>query len=736
MNAKIFITTSPRVELSRRKNKRILKHIDNFEDNIGLGYLDASLEGIIECETLDSCQWGLNEKEVMQRVEEELKEVDKKIVGISSYSNGIGDSINLAKAIKKWDIEAKIIVGGYGPTIWPDKFAVSEHIDYIAIGEGDLLLPELIKSIVHNKDVSGVEGIMFKENGKFISTKKRELVKNLDNLPFPKRKPYFKVRVNKSEIVPFFNFLGSRGCYAKCGFCSCDYMQPRYMERSVENLVEEVKEVMAKFKTSNRIGISFNDINFMANPKRIERFIEILEHEGVDPLIFGSTRISDIIRCRKIFERYAKNFISIYSGAESFNDSFLKRWNKGHTLEDITKAIDILERNGIKHVFYMIGMDPETDFDELRENHNIMFKSGKLPKHFWAYLDKFPLANAIDYNSPKVQLRGSNRAYSEKQRGVFSLASIFDFERLKDIFDMGYFLIWPKIKEDERYKRLSSRATNYFEGLYSFASSIIKEKNHKKLILSYQTEKNREMFRTWSEEDKKDRVSALIKRDNTILDIMEKEARAIVSKKSKEVMASDEYTDKENAEICYQAGFVSKGRTQRRWYREAVRLDTENAFYKYRVMDSYLLSGVKAKYVFKTIRDSFSQLSEKELNELMRIPDFGMYFAYAFYYKDKEMSIDFAKRSLEALPTSDAGLFIAELYRDMGDFENAFQYANTHINFNPTTAKGRGIKARIAGETGRKDIVKKCYDELIGFGMSDEELLRDSVFGELMENTL
>src|SRR6185436_492630 len=56
---------------------------------------------------------------------------------------------------------------------------------FVIRGEGELTLKELVDAIENKKDLRTVEGIVYRENGETIVTKKRDVLREPDTLPYP-----------------------------------------------------------------------------------------------------------------------------------------------------------------------------------------------------------------------------------------------------------------------------------------------------------------------------------------------------------------------------------------------------------------------------------------------------------------------------------------------------------------------------------------------------------------------
>ena len=65
-------------------------------------------------------------------------------------------------------IDAIFVAGGPHPSALPEE--VLEHFDFVAIGEGEETLPELIEAIQKKRDPMDVRGIAYKKKGKAVYT--------------------------------------------------------------------------------------------------------------------------------------------------------------------------------------------------------------------------------------------------------------------------------------------------------------------------------------------------------------------------------------------------------------------------------------------------------------------------------------------------------------------------------------------------------------------------------------
>jgi len=93
---------------------------------------------------------------------------------------------------------------------------------------------------------------------------------NLDEIPFPD----YSILKTPCKTA---NVLTTRGCPFDCSFCSTSRMFSPYRERSVDNVINELryyKKLCFKY-------MNFEDDNFTANKKRAKAILRRMIDEGL-----------------------------------------------------------------------------------------------------------------------------------------------------------------------------------------------------------------------------------------------------------------------------------------------------------------------------------------------------------------------------------------------------------------------------------------------------------------------
>ncbi|HAB53368.1 MAG TPA: radical SAM protein, partial [Ignavibacteriales bacterium] len=154
-------------------------------------------------------------------------------------------------------------------------------VDVVVINEGDLVFFELVKAFAENKNLSEVNGIGYKNNGKTRINKSVSLIDNLNFLPLF---PYHLIDIPKYSSLsvnnlPSLDILTSRGCPYNCGFCSTPITSKRLWRAiTVEKIIENIVFLKEKYGIATFYLV---DDNFMVDLKRVEQFLDALKEANL-----------------------------------------------------------------------------------------------------------------------------------------------------------------------------------------------------------------------------------------------------------------------------------------------------------------------------------------------------------------------------------------------------------------------------------------------------------------------
>jgi len=325
---------------------------------IGLEYIAASIEK--EVDDVHIVDMELEE----QPFQYFLDVFDPDLVGISMSATDHDEGLRLARIARKNGVTT--VLGGYHPTAIPDELLSHPQVDIIVRGEGELTMKELIQK----GSPEGVLGISYKKGKRIIHNPDRQLIADLNSLPFPARhlrRHKYKDRMNNNSRE-FDVITMSRGCLGRCSFCCEPYMNKGYMRfRSPENIIKELFEIIA-FHNEKPLRILVTDPHFMGDPKRIDHLCDLLQKNGLNIVFSVMTRVDSVARYPELIKKMCNNGIFSYElGFESPNQKDLNHVKKGITLSMQRKAVKILRDNGANvSGTFVIGLPGQSE-EEIKQ---------------------------------------------------------------------------------------------------------------------------------------------------------------------------------------------------------------------------------------------------------------------------------------------------------------------------------------------------------------------------------
>ncbi len=284
------------------------------------------------------------------------------IIGFSCRTASYSATLRIIQDMRSLTYKPIILMGGNHPTALPELTLNDVPGCIVVRGEGEITVVELIGQLerfgtIHS--LSSIKGLSYKLNDKVLHNPERELIADLDTLPFPARHLLNIDKYNwKIADNPAVNVLSSRGCPFNCIYCFKSIFKNKIRYRSAENIITELKEVKDRF---GRDGVYFVDDHFTFDNSRLDKFFRLLKESNLNIKWRCLTRV-DGFDDVKFLERMKENGCdTIIFGAESGDADTLIRIRKGITLEQSRKTILAAQKSGINlKVNFMLGFPWET----------------------------------------------------------------------------------------------------------------------------------------------------------------------------------------------------------------------------------------------------------------------------------------------------------------------------------------------------------------------------------------
>ena len=291
---------------------------------------------------------------IWDEVRKALQSSDPDYVGIQMYTGTFKSAQNVARLTKEYNKEIQVIVGGTHPTLDVKGAVGFEYYDFAVKGEGEFTFLDLAEG----KGPAKIENLAYKDDeAHIVENPSREQIPDLDGLPFPKRDG-FLVGNERQDVG---GIITSRGCPYSCSYCTSPRIwhgKVRY--RGVESILEELRLMTEVHGVSL---VRFQDDTFTLNKLRVVRILRGMIERGLKIEWVCDTRVDkidyEILRLMK-----EAGCVRVKIGVESGSDEILKRVNKGITVKQIKRAVEMIKGLNIPLTIYlMIGFPGETDED-------------------------------------------------------------------------------------------------------------------------------------------------------------------------------------------------------------------------------------------------------------------------------------------------------------------------------------------------------------------------------------
>lgn len=301
------------------------------------------------------------------------KEILKSIRNIAEESVLVGISTNMQTNyfLSKWlsdnikELRIPIVLGGIYPTLNPEDCI--KDFDFICRGEGEYAILELAERLIRKQSIENVSNLWMRSEDKIIRNPPRDLIGNLDVLPFPdidtSTHYYFDKTKGTIEKIPkdnpqmvnsegIFCVHGSRGCPFICAYCSNKAIDTLYCgkfrisrKRNINLIIEELKRAVEQAHPKK---IWFSDDVFTIRPVEELRLFRDLykKHINLPFMCYVSPTTVSEDKIELLVDAGLKWIeMGIQSGSDYINKNIYERQQ---TREDVLKATQILHKFGDK----------------------------------------------------------------------------------------------------------------------------------------------------------------------------------------------------------------------------------------------------------------------------------------------------------------------------------------------------------------------------------------------------
>jgi ribosomal peptide maturation radical SAM protein 1 len=301
-----------------------------------------------------------------------------KIVGFTSLFQQHVASLALAKRIKSSCADCVIIFGGANceGMMGVENFRQFEFIDFLVSGEGDMVFPEIVQSILARRPVPAFSGV-FSRNGRRLQIvdqwpQNTRVVENLDELPIPVYDDFFEQLGTGSlaqakELTVLFET--SRGCWwgekLHCTFCGLNGSTMMYRSKSAQRALDELLHLAKCYP-----GCRLNAVDNILDMKYFNTLIKFLADGDYDLGLFYEVKSNLKKDQLKLLRKAAVK--TIQPGIESLSDNVLRIMRKGVTGLQNIQFIKWCAELDLNLVYNLIWGFPGESDDDYRKTTELI----------------------------------------------------------------------------------------------------------------------------------------------------------------------------------------------------------------------------------------------------------------------------------------------------------------------------------------------------------------------------
>ncbi len=190
------------------------------------------------------------------------------LVGFTCYLWNIKTVLAVAALLEERSLARTIVLGG--PEVSPRAREVLQgapQIDVVARGEGEETFRCLVEALFHERGLSEVAGITYRDGEGIHEQPPRESIEPIGRIP----SPYLEGLVNDMAHEPIMVTETMRGCTFKCHFCYYhkDFDRMRYFD--LERVEAELVHVLSR----RPAHLYLMDATFNIHPKRAKDVLRL-----------------------------------------------------------------------------------------------------------------------------------------------------------------------------------------------------------------------------------------------------------------------------------------------------------------------------------------------------------------------------------------------------------------------------------------------------------------------------
>jgi anaerobic magnesium-protoporphyrin IX monomethyl ester cyclase len=282
------------------------------------------------------------------------------------------EALGVAKHV---DPSIVTMLGGPHPTFMFEEILRTDgdKVDFVLRGEMEDTLVDLMAAVAAGS-TDQVQGIAFVSGGEVVTTPMRPQIADLDRLEVAwDLLDWEDYHYNVEPYGRMASVLTSRGCMMGCSFCGQRlFWRGDWRARDPKPVVAEIRHLVEEYAVE---FVTMIDAYPTYDRERWEQILDLLIEADLGVKVLIETRVEDILRDEDILDKYFDaGVMHIYMGTESSSDELLESLNKGTTINQNQRAIDLCREHDIMtEASLMVGFPTET-WDSIKKTTEVAIR--------------------------------------------------------------------------------------------------------------------------------------------------------------------------------------------------------------------------------------------------------------------------------------------------------------------------------------------------------------------------
>lgn len=263
---------------------------------------------------------------------------------LDTTTPSIASDLRLARLLREALPASRILAASTHASALPEEVLKQEPaVDAVARGEYDITVTEYAGAL----DAPGkVAGLSWRDGERIVHNPDRELIEDLDRLPFVSR--VYKKHLDVGDyfwstaLYPMVMLITGRGCPNRCAWC----LYPQTMHgrrlrfRTAANVVDEFEYIRKELPEVREIGIE--DDTFSCRKEHARSVCELLLSRNVRARWWANVRADLDFEDMRLMKRAGCRLFIV--GFEAGTQETLEAIHKGITIDDIERFMQNAKR--------------------------------------------------------------------------------------------------------------------------------------------------------------------------------------------------------------------------------------------------------------------------------------------------------------------------------------------------------------------------------------------------------